>query len=511
MAQIKRTVSVTARPDNSYELYQTISRTFWNAERQLQQRVDPFSAAPSPYISPLDKADPLYQKYFQVDHVANEYITYLDNRQNSPLLKGDSGGFFGQSWTLPPVLYLGGLAAFTIGDYANAQKYFSCLLKNHADYKRHSYIGDNYTSDPDFAQPVKPAVTKLLFYCEMKNRARQQAETPANTFTDFQNFSQSSLEVLSTQIAFAEWLANRPNKYQRREFHEDNYGDEPDQLRASVLPKTGQLIEDGWRQLFPAALKKSGALAMRAYLRTLLTNDSSLQDIVTPRLAEVDKLIIASYFAQAKVLLAKDDFAGTRSKYKQIIAEYPDSDASHLAETQLPKVVPVAVNYYQKVADDNFHPAAKIGVPQDKAADYYSRMYQEDKDGPKADLALYNWARALGTSGKTKEEVNLLQQHLKEFPKSKVRAEAMYLLGFTYCNQQLRDYKDGIPLLLQVAKDYPQSAEAPEALWNAAFVLGWNKQYQQAVPLLQQLKKEYPKSPRAKWADEWISKYTEGM
>jgi TolA-binding protein len=137
-------------------------------------------------------------------------------------------------------------------------------------------------------------------------------------------------------------------------------------------------------------------------------------------------------------------------------------------------------------------------------------MYQEDKDGPKADLALYNWARALGTSGKTKEEVNLLQQHLKEFPKSKVRAEAMYLLGFTYCNQQLRDYKDGIPLLLQVAKDYPQSAEAPEALWNAAFVLGWNKQYQQAVPLLQQLKKEYPKSPRAKWADEWISKYTEG-
>jgi hypothetical protein len=172
-----------AQQDNSYQLYQTISRTFWNAEHQLQQRVDPFSATPSPYLSPLPKSDPLYQKYFQVDQAANQYLQILDNRQkspfseeapqqNSPLLKGDSGGFSGQSWTLPPALYLGGIAAFTIGDYANAQKYFSRLLQNHANYKRYSYIGDNYTPNPDFAQPVKPAVTKLLFYCQAGARRR---------------------------------------------------------------------------------------------------------------------------------------------------------------------------------------------------------------------------------------------------------------------------------------------------------------------------------------------------
>jgi TolA-binding protein len=173
-------------------------------------------------------------------------------------------------------------------------------------------------------------------------------------------------------------------------------------------------------------------------------------------------------------------------------------------------VIPVAVNYYQQIADANFHPAAKIGVPQDKAASYYERMFHEDETGIKADVALYYWARALGTEGKVKQEVELLRQHLATFPQSKWRASAMFLLGFTYCNHQLRDYKDGIPLLLQVAKDFPRSAEAPEAIWTAAFVLGWSKQYQQAISLLQQLKKDYPQSPRAKWADQWIAKYREG-
>lgn len=278
-------------------------------------------------------------------------------------------------------------------------------MKNHADYKRYSYIGDNYTPNPDFVQPVKPAVTKLLFYCEivgahgdapkaiatLSEVERQQKSTStslsvtsnpfsmtSDPFTAFHQFNQTSLKVLSSQIAFADWLANRPYRSQRREFREDNYGDEPDQCRASVLSATAQLIEDG---LFPAALKKSGSLAMRTYLRTLITDNLSLRDIAAPRLAEVDGLIVKSYFAQAKALLAKKDFAATRAKYKQILAEYPDSDASRLAEAELPKVVPVAVNYYKQVADASFHPEAKIGVPQGKALEYYQKMYNEDRMG----------------------------------------------------------------------------------------------------------------------------------
>jgi len=223
---------------------------------------------------------------------------------------------------------------------------------------------------------------------------------------------------------------------------------------------------------------------MREYLRTLFSADTSLHDVITPRLAEVDDLVIKSYFAQVKVLLKKHDFTRSRALLKKISAEYPDSDASHRAEVELVRTISVSVNYYQQVADLNFHPEKKIGVPQNKASDYYEKMFNEDKSGPKADVALYYWARALGTEGKVKQEVVLLQQHLENFPKSKMRAPAMYLLGFTYCNHQLRDYKAGVPLLLQVARDFSRDANAPEALWTAAFVLGWQKQYAQAVPLL---------------------------
>lgn len=134
-------------------------------------------------------------------------------------------------------------------------------------------------------------------------------------------------------------------------------------------------------------------------------------------------------------------------------------------------------------------------------------MFKEDETGPKADIALYYWARALGTEGKIKEEVKLLQQHLATFKDSKVRSQVMYLLGFTYCNHQLRDYKRGVPLLLQVAEDFPHDKTAPEAIWNAAYILAWNKQYQKAISLLQQLKRQYPQSKRTAHADKWIAEY----
>lgn len=331
MAQVQRTPSVSERAsNNAYQTYQTISKLFWSAENQLQQRADPFSGRLAPYKSPLSKSDPLYPKYFSVDQAAGAYIQLLDSQQQ-------------QSWTLPPALYLGGIAAFTIGDYANAQKYFSRLLQDYPDYQRYTYIGDNYAPDPDFAQPVKPGVTKLLFYCQVGARGGAPA---SDAFANFLQFNQTALKGLSTQTEFANWLSHRTNKFRRREFREDNYGDEPDQRRASVLPQTGQLIEEGWQNFFPAALKKSGALKMREYLRTLTSKDSSLCDMAAPRLAEVDQLVINSYFAQAKVLLNKHDFPQCRAVLRKIVAEYPNSDASHRAEKELANTVLVSVNYY---------------------------------------------------------------------------------------------------------------------------------------------------------------------
>jgi len=109
-----------------WPLYQQISADFCNAENKLQDRVDPFSNELSPFQSPLAKTDPLYQKYFQVDQSAGEYAFALDQQKK-------------QSWTLPSMLYFDGIAASTVGDYANVQKYFSRLLKDYPDYKRNAF------------------------------------------------------------------------------------------------------------------------------------------------------------------------------------------------------------------------------------------------------------------------------------------------------------------------------------------------------------------------------------
>jgi len=97
---------------SSARLFERIGQTFWDAEDQLRSRVKLFSTEPSPYENSLLPDDVLYQKYFYVDKAASEYLQIVD--KENP-----------QSWTIPPVLYLGGLAAFTIGDYENAEKYFS--------------------------------------------------------------------------------------------------------------------------------------------------------------------------------------------------------------------------------------------------------------------------------------------------------------------------------------------------------------------------------------------------
>jgi hypothetical protein len=158
-----------------WPLYQSISRIFWDAEHQLQQRRDSFSSVLSLYNLP--QTDPLYQKYFYVDNAAGRYLQLLDARGIT------------ESWTLPPVLYLGGIAAFTIGDYANAQKYFYRLLSDYPVYQRNTYINDRDAPDPDFAQPVKPAVTKLLFYCQIVASTTNHTSNGvavSNAFTAFQ-------------------------------------------------------------------------------------------------------------------------------------------------------------------------------------------------------------------------------------------------------------------------------------------------------------------------------------
>lgn len=241
---------------------------------------------------------------------------------------------------------------------------------------------------------------------------------------------------------------------------------------------------------------------MRKYLRSLTTDDSFLKEMAELRLAQVDQLVIKQYFAQAKALLHKHDFAGTRKKYKQIIAEYPDSDASRRAEAELPKVVPVAVNYYQKEGDKNFNPGKQIGVPQGKAREFYEKMYNEDPDGGKADYAVYYWARALGTEGKFKEALQKLHGFEEKFPRSKLHSKALFLEGFLNGDNHVKKISRAAQLMEQTAQQYPETDEAPEALWYGAFYHAQLNQFPQAIACLEELK-GYPKSPRTKYGEQW--------
>src|SRR5690606_20597913 len=84
----------------------------------------------------------------------------------------------------------------------------------------------------------------MLQYRAMKTNvgAQHAAPTNADAFANFQQFNQSAKKVLLTQKQYANWLLNRPYPYQRRDFYIDEcYCRIPDQLRASVLPKTAQL------------------------------------------------------------------------------------------------------------------------------------------------------------------------------------------------------------------------------------------------------------------------------
>jgi len=268
-----------------------------------------------------------------------------------------------------------------------------------------------------------------------------------------------------------------------------------------------KLIKASLEQAEAHLAKHHYADAEKIYRNLLNEYDASPQGSRIKAL--LTRCVVDGYNYQADQNLERHRFEQARTYLHKIIDTYPRTEYADAARKKLEETVSVAVRYYHTIAKKNFQPLGHIGIAQNKAAIYYKRMYEENKKGPMASLALYYWARALGTEGKVKQEVKLLQQHLVAFPHSEVRSRAMYLLGFTYCNNQLRDYKRGIPLLLQVAADFSRDKVAPEALWNAAYILGWEKQYAKAIPLLQQLKRQYPDSPRAKWVDQWIAKYQE--
>jgi len=241
----------------------------------------------------------------------------------------------------------------------------------------------------------------------------------------------------------------------------------------------------------------------------LMENDERIRNYAMKKLDEVEAVIVAEYMDQAKKALLENRLEDAKVAYRYIVENHPGTEYARVAEAEIRKIVPVLVSVYRKRGDENFKPERNFGVPQSKAREYYERMYLENPEGPMADYALYHWSRALGTEGNLQQEISELQDFVVTFPQSVYLPKAMYLLGFAYGSQSVKDYSSAIDMMRRVADQFPECSEAPEALWHAAFYCAWNNRFQDALPLLQRLYEKYPSSPRSKWVTQWTARFQE--
>jgi TolA-binding protein len=481
-------------PDQQYAqlriAWKAMATHFWRAEGRL--------ALPDVYhlqgsFAPLSPDDPLRKDYTLAAKAATDYLTLCGAMQKSDRATATAA-------------YLGGCAAFTLGDFPRA---LTLLSRVPLDYEREVYIGDNYLPDPEFNHKTRPGLSKLLFYC----RLQTQSDKPADAFAALQQVTQAALETLTAQHEFAVWLANRPNPHYRRPFEEVRFGSEPDAYRASSLPATLALVEKAWDALLEKALQKAGAKALRAWLRGLSAPEAPLSQLALYRLQGIDDLVIKQYFATAQKQIDGKNFDGARATYKTLIAEYSGSATAERAQALLDGVKPIAVRYYAAEGKKQYQPqaAGQFGKPQDKAAAAFARLYAEAKDDPtlgsQANAALLGLSRAQATQGQAGAALGNVRKLLALHPGGDLEAAAQFQLGFLQGSNGVRKYDEAVAALEKVWNEHPRSSFAADALWYAAFYRSWQGKYSDGVLLLSKLQKEYPSSPRTKYAADWIAKF----
>lgn len=103
--------------------YQSVGNHFWKAKNQLKKQTPTFRTL---LAVPLAKNNPAYIEYSRVIISADAFLKIADENNI-------------QTWMIDPVLYFGGLAHFTLGNYSQAAEMFARLSP---DYKRNVYIND---------------------------------------------------------------------------------------------------------------------------------------------------------------------------------------------------------------------------------------------------------------------------------------------------------------------------------------------------------------------------------
>ena len=414
---------LSVAPSQLPKLFNIVRASFWRAENALMARAFNSnldldrSARLAFFAAPLEKDDPLRKEYSRAALAADRFIAACDAARLAP------GG-------LPAMLYLGAVARYTLGEYSRSLELIERIRRDYPDYKRDQFLNDRDAPDLKYSVPVAASLDKLRLY----GRLQTLPPAPPDALAALQEMTAAAQTAFASQREYSRWVESLSDSHNLRAFEEGRFGGEPDGLRASALPSTLSLLEGAWETLAP----QSEAGGLRAFLRAQVAAGGAIETLARRFLENSDALLITQFFGEAQTFSEAKNFDGARSKFRQIIAEWPDSQSSLRAEEELSRLAPLAVEYYQAEGEKNFAPLApgQFMKGQDKAAEYFAAMLAEINGdsalADQADKALLGLARAQSTQGKLDEAVANLQTLLQTFPGSENASEAQYYLGFIW-------------------------------------------------------------------------------
>lgn len=483
--------------------FNTLRASFWRAENALVARAVAQSFPPdrtvylAHFAAPIKSGDTLHAEYSRAASAAAAYLARCEREEVAPA-------------GLPAVLYLGGSAFYTLGDYPRALELWTRLRTEYPDYKRHQYINDRDLPDERYSVPVAAAIDKLRFFLHLT----QLPAAPSDALAGLRRLTEAARAAFASQRQYAAWVAAKSDKYNISVFEDGRFGAQPDGIRASALPHTLQLLESGWEKYVSLAAAQN-ASGLRQWLREEVAAGGAVEVVARRYLEKGDTLLIAALFNDAQNFLNANNFDGARAKFRHVVAEWPQSESARRAEMELSKIAPRAVEYFRAEGHKSFAPqaAGQFRKPQDKAAQYFAQMLREINSdatlASQADEALLGLAQAQSTQGKLPEAVSHLQTLLKTYPRSEHAAQAQFQLGFILGGNTLRQYDAATDAMQKVWTDFPQSEFAPSALWHAAFFRAFQNRHAEGLPFLEKLQQEYSGDARARHAAKWITVFRE--
>ncbi|OBQ55551.1 tetratricopeptide repeat protein [Tamlana sp. s12] len=134
-----------------------------------------------------------------------------------------------------------------------------------------------------------------------------------------------------------------------------------------------------------------------------------------------------------------------------------------------------------------------VSTSYDKAISAYDKAISLDKVN--SDYPAFQRAMSIGYMGNASKKIQALDQFIKEYPKSKLRDDAMYELGNSYVKENQVDKAMGSYNALST--EYRMSSFVPKALLRQGLVYYNASDNAKALTKFKKVASEYPGSPEA--------------